>query len=172
MSEKFKICMVGATAVGKTSLASRFARGMFSDRYRTTIGVAIETRTLEREGRTTQLVIWDLSGEDEFQNVQAAYFRGAAGYLLVVDGTRPETIDAALSLKARLEQNIGRLPFVLAVNKSDIDAPAWISREQLGKLERDGFAPMLTSAKTGAQVDEVFGRLVDAVHAAPERSWT
>ncbi len=172
MSEKLKICMVGATAVGKTSLASRFARGIFSDRYRTTIGVTIETKTIERQERATQLVIWDLSGEDEFQNVQAAYFRGAAGYLLVVDGTRPETIEAALSLKTRLEQTIGKLPFVLAVNKSDIEAPARAIREQLEKLESAGFDLVLTSAKTGAQVDEVFGKLVDAIHAARERRWT
>ena len=44
MSDKVKICMVGATGVGKTSLVARYARSIFSDRYRTTIGVAIETR--------------------------------------------------------------------------------------------------------------------------------
>jgi small GTP-binding protein len=172
VSEKFKICMVGATAVGKTSLASRFARGVFSDRYRTTIGVAIETRSIERGDRLTQLVIWDLSGEDEFQTVQAAYFRGAAGYLLVVDGTRLETIEAALALKTKLEQTVGKLPFVLAVNKSDIPAPARVNREQLEKLAKAGIEPVLTSAKTGAQVDDVFGKLVDAIHGARERPWT
>lgn len=172
MSEKRKICMVGATAVGKTSLVSRFAGGMFSDRYRTTIGVGIETKSVEREGRVTQLVIWDLSGDDEFQNVQAAYFRGAAGYLLVVDGTRPGTVDVALSLKTKLERAVGKLPFVVAVNKSDIDAPARVSREQLEELEKGAFSSVPTSAKTGAQVDEAFGKLVDAIHAASEGPWT
>ena len=175
MSEKLKICMVGATAVGKTSLVSRFARGTFSDSYRTTIGVAIETKNLEREGSVTQLVIWDLSGEDEFQNVQAAYFRGAAGYLLVVDETRPETADAALSLKAKLERTVGSLPFAVAVNKADkadLNAPLRLTSEQLDQLRNAGFDPVRTSAKTGAHVDEVFGNLVDAIHAARRAGWT
>ncbi len=168
MSEKLKICMVGATAVGKTSLVSRFARGVFSDTYRTTIGVTIETKNVERAGQVTQLVIWDLSGEDEFQNVQAAYFRGAAGYLLVVDGTRPDTVDAALSLKAKLDRTVGKLPFVAAVNKTDLETSGGVDRQHLDRLANAVFLPVLTSAKTGAQVDEVFCRLVDAIHAARE----
>jgi small GTP-binding protein len=164
--------MVGATAVGKTSLVSRFARGIFSDKYRTTIGVTIETKNVEREGQVTQLVIWDLSGEDEFQNVQTAYFRGAAGYLLVVDGTRPDTVDAALSLKKKLDQTVGKLPFVVAVNKADIEPSEGIHQRGLEQLANAVFEPVLTSAKTGAQVDEVFGKLVDAIHAAREGPWT
>jgi small GTP-binding protein len=171
VSEKLKVCMVGATAVGKTSLVSRFARGTFSASYRTTIGVTIETKNVEREGQVTQLVIWDLSGEDEFQNVQAAYFRGAAGYLLVVDGARPDTVDAALSLKTKLDETVGKLPFVVAVNKTDLEAPG-VDHRQLERLATAGFEQVLTSAKTGDQVDEVFGKLVDAIHAARQGPWT
>ena len=123
-------------------------------------------KNVARKGEVTQLVIWDLSGEDEFQNVQAAYFRGAAGYLLVVDGTRPDTVDAALSLRAKLERTVGSLPFVVAVNKADMEAPLRLTRDQLEQLENAGFEPVRTSAKTGAQVDEVFGNLVDCIHAA------
>lgn len=171
VTEKLKVCLVGASGVGKTSLASRFARSSFSDRYRTTIGVAIERRDIRRGDRTTQLVIWDLSGEDEFQTVQPAYFRGAAGYLLVVDGSRPETIETALGLQERLRATVGNLPFVIAVNKLDLlDRRVGRPRE-FERLERDGWVTVYTSAKTGIMVEEAFGKLVDLIHTSRGRAW-
>lgn len=172
MIEKLKICMVGATGVGKTSLVSRFARSIFTDKYRTTIGVTIERRDIRHGDQTTQLVIWDLSGEDEFQNVQPAYFRGAAGYVLVIDGTRPETIETALALKARLQSAVGNLPFVIAINKSDLIGTLESGGRELERVEKFGWMTVHTSAKTGAQVDEMFGKLVDAIHETRERTWT
>lgn len=171
MTEKLKICMVGATGVGKTSLAQRFSRSIFTDRYRTTIGVAIERRDVQRGEQTTELVIWDLSGEDEFQNVQPAYFRGASGYVLVIDGTRPETIETALALKSRLHATVGDLPFVAAINKSDLADTFQLGRHDLQKLEKQGWPTVHTSAKTGARVDEVFTTLVDAIHEVKGPSW-
>ncbi|HVJ14350.1 MAG TPA: Rab family GTPase [Polyangiaceae bacterium] len=171
MSDKVKICLVGATAVGKTSLVSRFARSIFSDRYRTTIGVSIETREIRRGNHSTQLVIWDLSGEDEFQNVQPAYFRGAGGYLLVIDGQRAETVETARALRARLQATVGPLPFVAAINKSDLDDGSGAARSDLERLEREGWLLVYTSAKTGKGVDEAFGRLVDVIHGTRAEAW-
>jgi small GTP-binding protein len=170
--EKLKICMIGATGVGKTSLTSRFARSAFSDRYRTTIGVAIERKDIRHGDDTTQLVIWDLSGEDEFQNVQPAYLRGAAGYLLVMDGTRAETIDTALVLKARIEAAHGKLPFVVAINKADLaEALDDTRRGDFERLGQEGWVIVRTSAKTGADVDRVFEKLVEVIHGARGQRW-
>jgi small GTP-binding protein len=171
VTEKLKICMVGGTGVGKTSLVSRFARSIFSESYRTTIGVAIERRDIRRGDRTTELLIWDLSGEDEFQNVRPAYFRGAAGYLLVIDGTRTETIETAKTLRARLRAAVGNLPFVVAINKSDLSDAFEVGRGDVEGLERQGWSVVHTSAKTGDRVDELFGKLVDVIREARSQPW-
>ena len=65
-----KICLLGASAVGKTSLVRRFVQGIFSDVYRTTIGVQIESKRITVGDRELQLIIWDLEGEDAFAQVQ------------------------------------------------------------------------------------------------------
>ena len=83
-----KICMLGAFAVGKTSLVQRFVKSLFSDRYLTTVGVKIDKKIVTVGDTEVSLVLWDLAGEDEFQSVQTSYLRGASGYLLVIDGTR------------------------------------------------------------------------------------
>ncbi len=160
---KVKICLIGATGVGKTSLTSRYVHGTFSDSYLTTIGVKIETRELRRGERAVQLVIWDLSGEDEFQSVQASYLRGAAGYLLVVDGTRRGTVDTANGLVQRVREAAGRIPSVLVINKMDLAASWEITPADTEALRRVSCAVIETSARTGAGVGEAFDLLAEAI---------
>jgi small GTP-binding protein len=171
MNEKLKLCLVGATAVGKTSLVSRYVRSIFSERYRTTIGVAIERRDERFGDRTVQLVIWDLSGEDEFQGVQPAYLRGAAGFILVVDGTRLDTIDTAIVLAERAKSATGGAPFVIAVNKADLEGYWQLRPRDLARLERLGAPIIQTSAKTGARVEETFARIVAEIYRVGEHAW-
>ena len=87
MIEK-KICMLGASGVGKTSLVSRFVSSIFSDKYLTTVGVKVDKKVVAVDDTQVTLLLWDIYGQDEFQTVKPAYLRGASGYLLVADGTR------------------------------------------------------------------------------------
>jgi small GTP-binding protein len=168
MNEKLKVCMLGATGVGKTSLVARYVSSIFTERYATTIGVKIETHRVRRGDRSIDLIVWDLSGEDEFQTVQLAYLRGAAGYLLVVDGTRRETLGTAASLHARSREAVGDAPFVVVLNKADLVASWDIDGRDAEALDSGAILPersavVRTSAKTGAGVQEAFGLLVDAI---------
>lgn len=63
--------MLGAFAVGKTSLVRRFVTSCFSEQYQTTIGVTVDKKTMSMDGQPVTLVLWDLYGEDEFQNCAA-----------------------------------------------------------------------------------------------------
>ena len=93
-----KICLLGAFGVGKTSLTRRFVDSIFSDTYLTTVGVKIDKKTVAVNGNTVNLLIWDIAGEDEVSAVRTSYLRGAAGYLLVVDVTRAQTLAVAKSI--------------------------------------------------------------------------
>jgi small GTP-binding protein len=163
MVQKRKICMLGATGVGKTSLVARFVHSIFSDVYRTTVGVTIDKTRITRGDVDVEVVIWDLSGEDEFQSVQLAYLRGASGYLLVVDGTRQETVLTALSLQEAAERVVGRIPLVMVINKADA-VEAWDLTDDVSRrLARTGWPIERTSAKTGDGVPRAFARLIDDI---------
>src|SRR5437868_12539857 len=41
-----KVCMVGTSGVGKTSLVAKFVHSVFSDKYLTTVGVKIDKKTV------------------------------------------------------------------------------------------------------------------------------
>ena len=68
-----KVCMLGGTGVGKTSLVSQFVTSLFSDSYMTTIGVKVDKKVVAVEDREVTLVLWDIYGEDEFQTVRPSY---------------------------------------------------------------------------------------------------
>ena len=158
-----KVCMLGAFAVGKTSLVARYVHSIFSDKYLTTVGVKIEKKTVDLGDRQVNLVIWDLYGDDAFQRLRMSYLRGSAGYLLVVDGTRRETLDTALGLDDTVEHEIGRVPRLLVLNKADLE-PSWeLDAGDLSDLSARGWRVIRTSAKTGAGVDETFETLARLV---------
>lgn len=154
-----KICMLGATGVGKTSLVSRYVLSLFSETYLTTIGVKVDKRVLAVDGQDVTLVLWDIYGEDEFQTVRTSYLRGASGYLLVADGTRALTLDTARQLQKSAQGVIGQVPFILVLNKADLASDWHVDERALWKLAEDGWSVMRTSAKTGEGVEEAFLRL-------------
>lgn len=154
-----KVCVLGAFAVGKTSLVRRFVTSMFSERYHTTIGVKIDCKTLSLNGHALNLVIWDIHGEDVFQKVRSSYLRGAAGYLLVVDGTRRATLDQMLTLQTRAEQAVGAVPFVVILNKADLHTHWELDGHPVEDLEARGWTVIRTSAKMGTGVDDAFDTL-------------
>jgi hypothetical protein len=154
-----KICMVGSSAVGKTSLVARFVRSIFTEKYLTTVGVKIDKKMVTVEGREVGLVLWDLNGDDEFQKLQMTYLRGAAGYFLVVDGCRQPTLETALDLQKRVTETIGEMPFVLALNKADLREDWEIDADAVSELAANGWRIMETSAKSGQGVEESFQEL-------------
>jgi len=160
-----KVCVLGGFAVGKTSLIRRYVHSIFSDAYLTTVGVKIDKRTVALPDRTVHLILWDLAGEDDIASLRMSYLRGAAGYLLVADGTRPQTLAVALSLHRRVEADHGRLPFSLLVNKNDLTDEWAIPEADLDGLRRDGWRVRSSSALTGDGVEDAFNELAISVAA-------
>jgi small GTP-binding protein len=154
-----KVCMVGAYGVGKTSLVQRFVESIFDERYHTTVGVKIDKKRLQVGGEELVLVLWDLAGEDELEPLRLSYLRGSAGYILVADGCRESTLDTAERLHRNITGTHGALPFILAVNKMDLEEDWQISKDRLARLAAGGWPVIRTSAKTGAGVDQTFSAL-------------
>lgn len=151
-----KVCMVGAFAVGKTSLVRRFVESIYSDKYQTTIGVKIAKKKVELPDQDVQLMIWDIEGVDVFTELKASYLRGASGVLLVVDGTRPKSYDNINSLLSLIKREIGDAPIVLLANKADLKQDWKLDEQWLQEVRNQGMQAMVTSAKSGDNVSEAF----------------
>ena len=156
-----KICMLGAFAVGKTSLVRRYVDSIFSETYLTTVGVKIDKRVVTLDDDTVNLILWDIAGEDDVSSVRMSYLRGASGYFVVVDGTRVATLDVARSIQQRAEHEIGTVPFIALVNKLDVRNEWSVAEQQLAELQDAGWSVALTSARTGEGVEAAFRVLTE-----------
>lgn len=157
-----KVCLLGDFAVGKTSLIRRFVEGRFDDKYLTTVGVVVSRKTVEYSDKTVNLLIWDLAGGRDFR--QSGYLIGVAGALIVCDLTRVSTLSSYYENADQLRQFNPEVKLVLLANKSDLIDERAIPEEQLITWARELESPLLlTSAKTGEQVDNAFRTLSDSL---------
>ena len=62
--KKLKLMTLGDINVGKTSIARRFVEGDFTSDYIQTVGIDFFEKTLEIDGKSVKVQIWDTAGQD------------------------------------------------------------------------------------------------------------
>ncbi len=159
-----KICMLGASGVGKTSLVQRFVKSIYSDKYHMTIGVKIDKKTLTVGDTAVTLLLWDLQGEDHEHKIRPSFLRGASGFFVVLDRTRHETLIAAFSIQQMVRNEVGDLPFFVLLNKNDLSENFEISDSEIEEFEKNhDWKVLRTSAKSGENVETAFFNLAEAM---------
>ncbi len=149
--------MIGDFSVGKTSLTSRFVKNIFSDKYISTVGVKVDAKEIEMDSHTTlKLMVWDVAGKDVFTALDDNYLKGSSGYLLIADGTRPNTIETAFKLQEHIHNVLGEIPFCMLINKKDLLSEWQCTSQELNDVESRGWDYYETSAQSGENVDTAF----------------
>lgn len=82
-----KVCILGDSGVGKSSLVQRFVHNTFSIANESTIGASFMTKTLIVNQKTVKLNIWDTAGQEKYRALAPMYYRGAAACVIVYDVT-------------------------------------------------------------------------------------
>lgn len=167
-----KVCILGAFAVGKSSLVSRFVLSLFSEDYLSTVGVRVDKKVVRVRETDLNLILWDLAGQDDLHTVRLNYLRGASGYLLVADGTRPATLAVAFEIQEAAARQYGPLPYVLVLNKADLEDQWELPDPPEFRPPAGACGVVRTSAKTGEGVEGAFSllaeRLLDDSHGPPD----
>ena len=167
---KAKVCLIGEAAVGKTSLIRRYVENAFDDRYVSTLGSKVSLKKLwltSRSGSSksleVQLSIWDLIGERSYlDSLHQEYLKGAQGIIAVCDVTRYSTFEALDEWISAAFRIAGHVPLMIVVNKTDLKRQImclYDDHEPKEKAERYGGSAIWASAKTGQNVNPIFGQL-------------
>ena len=161
----FKICIVGDSEVGKTTILNQYLKRRFVADAQRTIGSNFFVKYVkipETEHLIT-LQFWDLAGQPRFRWVRYAFYKGARGIVYTFDLTRRETLDSLLTWKEEVESKIGVVPNIFVGNKLDLinSKNSTINKEEIKHFKEllSSSAYLETSAKLGTNVKEVFDEL-------------
>ena len=157
-----KVCLLGSSGVGKTSLIKQYVEGIFSEKYLTSIGVKIDKKLLQVDDADIQLMLWDIEGIDRYCGFQPKYLRGAAAYIIVCDQIRSQSLTEGLEIQQMIKE-IADIPGIIAINKSDLQDSWHWGEGELNKYQRLFDATFHTSAKTGENVNAMFHGLAKLI---------
>lgn len=157
-----KVVVVGNGAVGKSSMIQRYCKGIFTKDYKKTIGVDFLERQIEVNGEEVRLMLWDTAGQEEFDAITKAYYRGAQACVLAFSTVDRDSFEAIESWKKKVEDEVGEIGMVIVQNKIDLIDDAVVETEEAEALaHRLRLRFYRTSVKDNLNVDEVFRYLTE-----------
>ncbi|MHA1273328.1 MAG: GTP-binding protein [Promethearchaeota archaeon] len=156
-----KLIITGNYKVGKTSLIDRFVNNKFQESYISTLGVEISKKIVDLGPETNlNFIIWDIGGQKSaFDQYRARFYNGANAAFIVCDRTRYDTLDpGVIDWYNDIKKSIDRkIPIIIVGNKSDLEDNITVGEEDIKKIADNlGFKYILTSCKTGENVDNAF----------------
>ena len=88
-----KICLIGDSNVGKTSIINRYIKDNFSE-TQPSIGACHNKKKVRLNSQEEiEIEIWDTAGQERFRTLTASYYRGAQGIIIVYDVSDRETFE-------------------------------------------------------------------------------
>ena len=159
-----KITLLGEKNVGKTSLVYRYIENKFRDSYKATLGVNLLKKDMDVDGNGVSVQIWDLGGQESFRSLRKLYLEGANGAFVMFDLTDRKTFDKLNEWIESFKEARGEQPMVLIGNKSDLENQRKITDMEASNYAKDNNMELiLTSAKTGQNVEEAFIKLTKRI---------
>lgn len=160
-SLKVKICIIGDSQVGKTSLIRKYVIDIFDDKYISTLGTKVSKKQIKIKKKTAEvdltLSIWDVLGQEEFSKIQNMAFKGSRGAFIVCDVTRNETLKSTYNWAKKIREVNGDIPIILLANKADLTSDYAFNENDLSKCSEHLKIPFFkTSAKFGDNVIKSF----------------
>ena len=153
-----KLLLIGNTYVGKTLIVQKFIDNTFSKSTMSTIGVDLQSKIIDINGKKVKYLIWDTAGEDRMKTMTYSYYRGCHVILIVYDVTNQKSFENVTTWVECVDKfaksNVLR---ILVGNKTDLEDQRVISKEDGKKLaDENGLKFYEISAKAVTGLCEMF----------------
>lgn len=163
---EYKVIIIGSSAVGKTSILSRYIDKQFSRDHKSTLGCISKVKTIDLNSQTAiKMNLWDTSGDERYKSVMKSFYQGADAVILVYDITNEASFDD-LSFWMEDLENTCKKGYIthLVGNKTDLENIRVISTEKGKNFAKDkGFSFSEVSAKNGNNINFLFETLAESL---------
>jgi small GTP-binding protein len=154
----FRICLLGDSGVGKTSVLTRFCDNSFKENYNSTLGVDFRIVTLKYKDIISKLNIWDTAGQERFKSLAVNYLHNSHGFIFVFDLTNKESFENIVSwINLSFDTNKNSIINFLIGNKCDRDSDRKVQQSEAELLAKEKNLHYLeTSAKSDENIQKLF----------------
>jgi len=115
---------------------------------------------IQQDSQKTRLIVWDVSGQEQFEFTRRAFYRGSKAVGLVYDVSERQSFERLADWYDEIRSMLPRVPLVVVGNK--IDLARQVSTEEGRQLASRWGVPFFeTSCVTGEGVQTVFLALAD-----------
>ena len=164
LDPSMKIIVIGNGKVGKSTLALKFVKNIFTTEYKQTLGVDFLNikKYIKKIDQTIDFYIWDTAGQDHFNAITRRYYRGADACLIVFAINDKDSFIQVKSWHKKMKNECGDIPTALVMSKIDLKQEQKISDEEAEKLAKElGIKLFKVSSKEGIMVEECFEYLAE-----------
>ena len=154
----FRICLLGDSGVGKTSVLTRFCDNSFKENYNSTLGVDFRIVTLKYKDIISKLNIWDTAGQERFKSLAVNYLHNSHGFIFVFDITNKESFENIANwINLSFDTNKNSIINFLIGNKYDKDSDRKVQQSEAEQLAKERNLHYLeTSAKNDENIQKLF----------------
>jgi small GTP-binding protein len=151
-----KIIIVGASGVGKSSLLMRYVDDTYNDTFISTIGVDFRIKTIDIDGVSVKLQIWDTAGHERFRAITTSYYRGVDAAIIAFDPNTRDGLGSVQSTYDDIKKHAEMAHIVLVSTKADQPCPLVPKVAIVAMVEQLNVDYFETSARKGKGIDEMF----------------
>ena len=130
-----KLLLIGNAYVGKTLIVQKFIDNTFSKSTVSTIGVDLQSKIIDINGKKVKYLIWDTAGEDRMKTMTYSYYRGCHVILIVYDVTERKSFQNVTTWVECIDKfaksNVLR---ILVGNKTDLEDKRVVTKKKRKKL--------------------------------------
>ncbi|XP_060595033.1 ras-related protein Rab-22A-like [Ruditapes philippinarum] len=157
-AREVKLCLLGDSGVGKSSIVLRFVRDQYKENLESTIGASFMTKRIIVDGNSFVFQIWDTAGQEKYRALAPMYYRGASAAIVVYDVTRESSFPGVKDWINELNKNAsGNIVIAIAGNKCDLEDLREVDTKKAKDYALDINAIFTeTSALTAVNIQQLF----------------
>jgi len=160
-----KVIIVGNGCVGKTSMITRYCKGLKTENYKKTIGTDFMEKEMQVKStnESVRMMLWDTAGQEMFAKLTKAYYKGADAVVYVFSTTDRESFLEIDRWRRKVEDECGTIVAVLVQNKTDLIDQAKMNSQEVEDLARRlNMKLYRTCVKDNVLVDDVFDYVAES----------